>query len=70
MSAKPKPLESFRFRLDQGDSDICEYLESLPDRERSQTVKQLIRTALREAKVLEDINAKTNLILETLTKSS
>ncbi len=68
MSAKPKPMESFRFRLGRGDSDIREYLESLPDRERSQTVKQLIRTALREAKLLEDIDAKTNLILETLTK--
>ncbi len=65
---KTKPMGSFRFRLVAGDDDLRQYLKSLPDRERSQAVKQLIRTALAQRKLLEGIDAKTDLILETLTK--
>ncbi len=68
MSVKPKPLESFRFRLGSGDDDLRQYLESLPQRERSQTVKQLIRTALAQRKLLEGIDSKINQILQALTK--
>ncbi len=63
---KTKPMGSFRFRLGSGDDDLRQYLESLPERARSQTVKQLIRTALAQRTLLEGIDAKTNLILETL----
>ncbi len=67
---KPKPMESFRFRLGTGDDDLRQFLESVPERERSQTVKHLIRTALSQTKRFDTIDAGLNLILQTLTKFS
>ncbi len=65
---KPKRRASFRFRLGEGDDDIREFLDGLPERERSQTVKNLIRLALHQARDIAAIHAKLDQILQNLTK--
>ncbi len=67
---KPKRRDSFRFRLGEGDDDIREFLDGLPERERSQTVKNLIRLALHQARDIAAINAKLDQILNKLTHTN
>ncbi len=64
---KPKDTDSFRFRLGEGDGDIREFLERLPKRERSKSVKAMIRQALKDGESLRAINAKLDQVLALLS---
>lgn len=64
----PKHRKVFRFRLGKGDYDIAAFLDSVPDREKSNTIKHLIRLALYQTPALISLHQKLDTLLDQMNQ--